>query len=151
MAINYKSDVSKLQRDLERLIKKMPKVTGTSTKKALENLKSYCEEYQSEINLTILKIWTQNNKALKIANGETVTTKTLSAKKPAPKKKITDETPVKLKYKGFDIITYKGRGETWIAQADSTTDGTTFVVYSKPSERKTALEKVQEKIRNYKK
>jgi len=66
-------------------------------------------------------------------------------------KKITDETPVKLKYKGFDIITYKGRGETWIAQADRTTDGTTFVVYSKPTERKTALEKVQEKIRNYKK
>jgi hypothetical protein len=86
MAINYKSDVSKLQRDLERLIKKMPKVTGTSTKKALENLKSYIEEYQSEINLTVLKIWTQNNKALKIANGETVTTKTLSAKKPMVKK-----------------------------------------------------------------
>ena len=69
----------------------MPKITGTSTKKALENLKSYCEEYQSEINLTVLKIWTQNNKALKIASGETVTTKTLSAKtptaKPAAKKK----------------------------------------------------------------
>ena len=65
MALNYKSDVSKLQRDLERLIKKMPKVSGTSTKKALENLKSYIEEYQSEINLTVLTIWTQNNKALK--------------------------------------------------------------------------------------
>jgi len=88
MAINYKSDVSKLQRDLERLINKMPKITGTSTKKALENLKSYVEEYQSEINLTVLKIWTQNNKALKILNGETVTTKTLSAKKPALKKKL---------------------------------------------------------------
>ena len=80
MAINYKSDVSKLQRDLERLFKKMPKVTSTSTKRTLENLKTYVEEYQSEITTTVLKIWAQNNKALQIVNGETVKTKTLSAR-----------------------------------------------------------------------
>ena len=65
-----------------------------------------------------------------------------------PKKKILDKTKVNLKYRGFNIITYKGQGNIWIAEATNT-DGTTFIVYSKPNEMKTAVEIVQEKIRKY--
>ena len=69
MAINYKSDVSKLQRDLERLIKKMPKVTGTSTKKALENLKSYCEDSGTTDLKILRRIYRESNAEFTDENG----------------------------------------------------------------------------------
>lgn len=91
MAINYKSDTAKLQRDLLRLINKMPKVTATSTKRQLENLKEWVENYQSDINTTILKLWHVNNDALKIEKGEKILPKYLGAKKTTPKK-VTKKT-----------------------------------------------------------
>ena len=152
MAINYKSDTAKLQRDLIRLINKMPKVTATSTKRQLENVKEWVETYQADISKLVMQIWAVNGKALRIENGEKIAPPYLSAKKTTPKKKvaqkITDETPVNLKYRGFNIVTYKGKGGIWIAEAEHP-NGTMFVVYSKPTEIKTAVEKIQEKIRKY--
>ena len=73
---------------------------------------------------------------------------TVPVLKETVKKKITDETQVNLKYRGFDIVTYKGKGGIWIAEATHP-NGTMFVIYSKPTEIKTAVEKIQEKIRKY--
>lgn len=87
MAINYKSDTAKLQRDLLRLINKMPKVTATSTKRQLENVKEWVETYQADISTLVMQIWAVNGKALKIENGEKIPPPYLSAKKTTPKKK----------------------------------------------------------------
>ena len=140
-----KSEIAGFQKvfikKINQYLNSMPKVTATSTDREFSALDNYFYGFiwkdvifHHDKLIERTKKLMRNNKLLApLSQG---------------RKKITDETPVNLKYRGFNIATYKGKGGVWIAEANHS-NGTTFIVYSKPGEMKTAVEIAQEKIRNY--